>query len=113
MRNTVSDLIQESKRSSYKSKIEQGQDDSRSILRIFKELGASNITSSDNECFAIKQGEKIISDETEIAENLNDYFVNIASKLKEPIEHNNFSILREHINAKIPENTYFELPFRF
>ena len=96
MRNTVSDLIQESKRSSYKSKREQGQDDPRSIWIIFKGFSASNKTSSDAEYFAIEQGEKIISDETEIAENFNDYFVNIASKLKEPIEHND--VLREHIN---------------
>ena len=68
MRNTVSDLIQESKRSSYKSKIEQGQDDPRSIWRIFKELGASNKTSSDDEYFSIKQGETIISGETELEE---------------------------------------------
>ena len=32
----------------------------------------------------------MISDETELAENFNDYFVNIASKLKEMIEHNDF-----------------------
>ena len=82
MRNTVSDLIQESKRSSYKSKIEHSQDDPRSIWRIFEELGASNKTSSDDEYFSIKQGEKSISDETELAENFNDYFVSIASKLK-------------------------------
>ena len=109
MRNTVSDLIQESKRSSYKSKIEQGQDDPMCIWRICKDLGASNKTFSDDEYFTIKQGEKSILDETEKAENLNDYFVNIASKLKEPIEQN-FSILREHINSKIPENMHFELP---
>ena len=70
MRNTVSDLIQESKRSSYKSKIEQGQDDPRSIWRIFKEFGASNKTSSDDEYFSIKQGEKVISVEFELAEKL-------------------------------------------
>ena len=51
-----------------------------------------------------------VSDETELAENFNDYFVNIASKLTEPIEHNDFSILREHINSKIPKNMHFELP---
>ena len=38
------------------------------------------------------------------------FFVNIASMLKEPIEHNDFSILREHINSKITENMHFELP---
>ena len=46
MRNIVFELIQESKRSSYKSKIEQGQDDPMSIWRLFKELGASNKTST-------------------------------------------------------------------
>ena len=60
--------------------------------------------------FQLNREKKNISDETELAENLNDYFVNIASKLKEPIEHNDFSIMREHINSKIPENMHFELP---
>ena len=68
MRNTVSALIQESKRSSYKSKIEQGQDDPRSIWRIFKDLGASNKTSCNDEYFSITQGENIVSDETELVE---------------------------------------------
>ena len=79
-------------------------------MEIFKELGASNKTPSDDEHFSIKQGEKIISDETKLAEYFNEYFVNIASKLKELIEHNDVSILREHMNSKIPDNMHFELP---
>ena len=35
-------------------------------MEIFKELGASNKTPSDDGYFSIKQGEKIISDETRI-----------------------------------------------
>ena len=52
-----------------------------------------------------------ITDTTEIADTLNDYFVNIASKLKEPIENCHFKELKEHIDSKIPDNIYFKLPF--
>ena len=60
--------------------------------------------------FQLNTVTKLSLDETELAENIYDYFVNIASKLKKPIEHNDFEILREHINSKILENMHFELP---
>ena len=42
LRNEVSTQIQNSKQASYKSKIEAGKDDPKSIWKIFKEFGASN-----------------------------------------------------------------------
>ena len=45
-----------------------------------------------------------------LAETFNDYFVNIASKLKEPITQPDFTKLREFVNSKILENVKFKLP---
>ena len=51
-----------------------------------------------------------MTDESVLAETFNDYFVNIASKLKEPITQPDFTKLTEFVNSKIPENVKFELP---
>ena len=51
-----------------------------------------------------------MTDESILAETFNDYFVNIESKLKEPITQPAFTKLREFVNSKIPENVKFELP---
>ena len=40
---------------------------------------------------------------------INDYFINIAANLKEPIVESNFDDLQEHIRQKIPDNVIFEL----
>ena len=48
LRNRISSMIQESKSATYKNKIENGKDDPKSIWKIFKEFGASNKKSDDN-----------------------------------------------------------------
>ena len=51
-----------------------------------------------------------ITDTKEIADTFTD-LVNIASKLKEPIEDCDFTQLKEHIDTKIPSRVSFELPY--
>ena len=109
-RNEVSSFIQESKRSVYKSKIEEGKDDPKSIWKIFKEFGANGKKCNENGCLKIKVGEDIITNDFDLAEHFNDYFINVAANLKAPIEQNNFDDLRELIRLKIPDNVVFELP---
>ena len=58
----------------------------------------------------IKAGDGEISNDFYLDENFNDYFINVASNLKEPIELNPFNEMKEHVNAKIPEEVHFELP---
>ena len=55
-------------------------------------------------------GEDIISNDFDLAERFNDYFINVAANLKAPIEQSNFDDLREHIRLTIPDNVVFELP---
>ena len=106
----MSSIIQEAKRSVYKTKIEEGKDDPKTIWNIFKEFGANNKKFDENSCLKIKSGDDIISDEFNLAERFNDYFINIAANLKEPIVESNFDDLQEHISQKIPDNVIFELP---
>lgn len=110
LRNEISNLIQERKRSTYESKIEEGKDDPKSIWKIFKEFGASSKKDNDNDILEIKLGDTVISNDFDLAENFNDYFINVASSLKEPLEQSNFDELKQHISEKIPDNVYFELP---
>ena len=111
LRNEVSTQIQNSKQASYKSKIEAGKDNPKSIWNFFKEFGASNKKKDNTDCFKLNIDDNLITDTKEIADTFNDYFVNIASKLKEPIEDCDFTKLKEHIDTKIPSNLSFELPY--
>ena len=110
LRNKISSLIKESKEATYKSKIETGQDDPRSIWKFFKEFGASSKRGNNDKILGININEEIVTDESVLAETFNDYFVNIASRLKEPITQPDFTKLSEYVNSKIPENVKFELP---
>ena len=110
LRNEISKGIQEAKPSTYESKIEEGKDDPKSIWKIFKEFGASCKKGEGNDCLHIKAGDSVISNDFDLAENSNDYFINVASNLKEPIEQSPFNELKEHVNAKLSEGVHFELP---
>ena len=46
----------------------------------------------------------------DLAECFNDYFINVAANLKEPIEQSTFDDLKEHIKQKIPDNVNFASP---
>ena len=63
------------------------------------------------DCFKLNIDDNLITDTKEIADTFNDYFVNIGSKLKYPIEDCDFTQLKEHIDTKIPSNVSFELPY--
>ena len=56
----------------------------------FKEFGASK-KCSNNDILGLKVNGETVSDESVLAEYFNEYFINVASKLKEPIEQTDFS----------------------
>ena len=104
LRNKTSSLIKESKKATYKSKIDEGKNDPRSIWKIFKEFGASSKKNNDNTILCLNIDNEIVTDESILAETFNDYFVNIASKLKEPMTPPDFTKLGEFVSMKFPEN---------
>ena len=61
--------------------------------------------------FEIKTDNDIISDDLDIANVFNEYFVNIPSKLKEPIQPSDFGLLHNFVDSKFNDNTNFTIPF--
>ena len=61
--------------------------------------------------FEIKTDNDIISDDLDTANVFSEYFVNIPSKLKEPIQPSNFELLHNFVDSKFNDNTNFTIPF--
>ena len=53
----------------------------------------------------------MISDDLDIAHVFNEYFVNIQSKLKEPIQPSDFELLHNFVVSKFNDSTTFTIPF--
>ena len=53
----------------------------------------------------------MISDDLDIANVFDGYFVNIPSKLKEPIQPSHFELLHNFVDSKLNDNTNFTIPF--
>ena len=111
LRNKVSTMIDTAKKEAYQTKIEEGKDDSRSIWKLFKQFGMYKKGSSKVNNFEIKKDNDIISDDLDIANVFNEYFVNIPSKLKEPIQPSDFELPHKFVDSKFNENTNFTIPF--
>ena len=72
------------KKETYKSKVEEGKSDPRNIWRLFKEFGMDKEGNRNQSNLRLKIDDKFISNESDLTEMFYDYFVNIASNLKEP-----------------------------
>ena len=111
LRNKVTQLIKDSKKQSYEKKIEEGKSDPKSIWKIFKEHGASSkkIQKSNNINQLNIDGCEI-TDNKDIANEFNNFFVNIATKLSAPIPESDFNHIKDHVDNKVPKHTYFQIP---
>ena len=89
----IAGLVQHSKMSSYKPNIKTGKDDPTIMWKIFKEIVGSSKQIEYGKCFTQVDG-SLISDNRELAEIFNEYFVNIAFKFKETIEQCDFKELK-------------------
>ena len=45
-----------------------------------------------------------------MANTFNDFFVNVAENIKEPIDPSNHDKLQEYCKEKIPQNVFFDMP---
>ena len=52
----------------------------------------------------------MITSETDLAELFNDYFVNVASNLKEPVTMSDNELLNNFVQSKVPTTTNFNTP---
>ena len=110
LRNKVSALIAISKKETYQSKIEEGKSDPRTIWKIFKEFGMNNKECKNSSKFSLKLEDQIITNESDLSEIFNNYFINIASTLKEPIVETDFEPLNNYVSSKVPTDIDFEIP---
>ena len=95
----------------YQTYIENNKDNPGSIYKLFQEVGAGkgckkppNITS------IINNNGSVIEDPTEIANAFNNFFVNVASRIKEPVTNSNHDKLKDFCRDRLPENTKFSIP---
>ena len=88
-RNKVIKLIHNSKKVQYQKFIDNNKANPGSIYKIFQEVGAGKGLHRQSAVTSVKVGDTLIEDQTEMANEFNAFFVNIASKLKEPIVNTN------------------------
>ena len=111
LRNKVTAMIDIAKKETYQCKIEEGKNDPRSIWKIFNEVGMKNKEDDNASNFKIKVEDDVITKDSEVAEVFNNYFINIASKLKEPVPNSDFKKLNNFIRSKVPNEIDFQIPF--
>ena len=113
LRNKVCKLINNSKKRSYEKKIENGKSDPKSIWKIFKEYGASSKKKDKrNTINQININGLEITNTKDIANEFNNFFINIAKNLSVPIKESDDNIIKDFVNSKVPEQVYFNIPFK-
>ena len=110
LRNKVSMMIDSAKKETYQTKVEEGKDDPRSIWKLFKQFGACKKGSTKVNNFELNMNNETISNDLDIANVFNDYFVNIPSKLKEPIQPSEFKLLQNFVDSKVHDGINFTIP---
>ena len=83
LRNKVSALINIAKKETYRSKIEGGKSVPRTIWKLFNEFGMNNKERNKSK-FSLKVDDQCVTNDADFVPIFNNYFQNIASKLKEP-----------------------------
>ena len=109
-RNKVTKLIQNAKKAQYQTFIEKNKENPSSIYKIFPEVGAGKGPHKQSTIDSMNSGHTRIEDSLEMANEFNDFFVNIASKLKEPVGKTNHDKLKEFCQSKLPSDTKFKIP---
>ena len=109
-RNKVIKLIQSAKKVQYQTFIENNKGNPSSIYKIFQGVGAGKGPQRQSNIGPIKNGDTHIEGPTEIANEFNECFVNVATKLKEPIPNTNHDKLKEFCQSKLPSDIKFKIP---
>ena len=109
-RNKVIKMIQIAKKVQYQTFIDNNKENPSSIYKIFQEFGAGKDTQRQSTISSVKVGNTHIEDSTDVANEFNNFFVNIASKLKEPVSNTNHDKLKEFCQAKLPADAKFVIP---
>ena len=108
-RNKVCSMIKHSKKHQYSEILNENFNNPASVWKLFKEMGASKQKDCSN-IFSLKINNQMVENPKDIADEFNQYFVKVASKIKEPIVPCEFDKLQQFCNAKIPSDTHFSIP---
>ena len=101
-RNNVVSLIKKAKKNNYEKLIEGGENQPTPIGKIFSELGAGKQNSNSSNCTnPIKIADHEIYEPEDMANKFNDFFVNVAENIKEPINPSNHDKLKDYSMEKI------------
>ncbi|MEW8544961.1 MAG: reverse transcriptase family protein, partial [Candidatus Thiodiazotropha sp.] len=110
-RNKVVSLIRRAKQEKYETYIEINKGKPGSIYKIFQEVGAGKGCQKQSNIYSVNTGEGLYTeDSTEIANAFNNFFVNIASKIKEPISNSSHDKLKDFCRSKLSEDSNFKIP---
>ena len=110
LRNKVSRLTELAKQETYQSNLEEGKSAPGSNWKLFKELGANQKGNAREPNLNIKICQHLITNESDLTQQFNEDFINIASKLKEPLLLSDNEILNNYFQSKVPLNTQFSIP---
>ena len=110
-RNKVTTMIKQSKKDKYHTYIETNKSKPGSIYKLFQEVGAGKGRQKQPEILSINSDDNTsIESPNEISNAFNDSFVNVASKIKEPIPPSNHDKLKVFCESKISKDTTFTIP---
>ena len=96
-------MIQKAKRIQYQTFLDNTKNNPSSIYKIFQEVGAGKGLRKQSTIGSVKVGDTFLEDSTSIANEFNDFFVNVASKLKEPVTNTNHTKLKSSVKQSFPK----------
>ena len=81
-----------------------------SVYKLFREVWAGKGLHGPSTLTSVKVDNNTIEDSSEIANEFNNFFVNIATKLKEPVIHTNHDKLSDFCRDRLSPDTKFSIP---
>ena len=107
-RNKVNKMIKQAKKTQYQTYIDNNKDKPGSIYKLFQEVG-SRKGCRKTSISSIKNNGIHTEDPRDIANAFNNFFVNVAAKIKEPVLNQNHEKLKNFCQSKLSENTTFSI----
>ena len=77
---------------------------------MFNEFGINGRGKDNENTFCIECEKGMLTNEKDLTQHFNNYFENVASKLKEPIVNSEFEHLKTFVQSKVPSNVEFKIP---
>ena len=79
------------------------------VSKNFQEVGAGKGSSKGSNISSINHNGVHIEDPSELANTFNNFFANVAGKIKEPVTHSNHDKLKDFCNSRLPDNIKFSI----